>query len=62
VAGVGSRGFCGVSVTGGGARAVSPAAHCEHAEEWFEKEGEEEGREDVSLEGQRLMSMEEVEP
>jgi hypothetical protein len=51
VAGVGSCGFCGVNVSGRGARAVSPAAHCEPTEKWFEKEGEEEGGKGVPLEG-----------
>jgi hypothetical protein len=38
--GVGSRGFCGVRVSGGGARAVAPATDFGPTEEWFEKEGE----------------------
>jgi hypothetical protein len=51
VAGVGSCGFCGVIVSGGGAGAVSPAAHREHAEEGFAEEGKEEGGEGVPLQG-----------
>jgi hypothetical protein len=39
VTGVGSCGFCWVNVSGGGARAVSPAADCEPSEDWFEEEG-----------------------
>jgi hypothetical protein len=51
VAGIGSRGFRGVIVSGGGARAVSQAADCETSEEWLEKEGEEEGGKGVSVKG-----------
>jgi hypothetical protein len=38
VTGVGSCGFCGVNISGGGARAVFPAANCAQAEEWFDEE------------------------
>jgi hypothetical protein len=63
VAGVGSCGFCGVNVSGGGVRAVSPAAHREPAEEGFEEEGKYEGVEGVPLQGATvIMSMEWVEP
>jgi hypothetical protein len=40
VAGVGRRGFCGVSVSGGGTGAVAYATDREPTEEWFEENGE----------------------
>jgi hypothetical protein len=51
MAGVGSCGYSGVNVSGRGARAVSPGAHCKPAEERFKEEGKEEGIEGVPLQG-----------
>jgi hypothetical protein len=40
VAGVGRRGFCGVSTIGGGTGVIASATDREPSEEWFKEEGE----------------------
>jgi hypothetical protein len=40
MAGVGRRGFCGVSVSGGGTGAIASATDREPLEQWFEEEVE----------------------
>jgi hypothetical protein len=49
MAGIGRRGFYGVSVSGGGTGAVAEASDREPAEEWFENRGEKEVGEGVPL-------------